>query len=81
MPGDMYANIDKLGAVMVPVFIMHGTEDEVVPFKAGKALHRILQRPHKPWWVEGAGHNNIEYSWRADYFNNVRSFLRTLEAA
>jgi hypothetical protein len=44
------------------VFIVHGTQDEVVPFWHGEDLFMSLpqQWRAKPFWVEGAGHNNIE---------------------
>jgi fermentation-respiration switch protein FrsA (DUF1100 family) len=45
-----------------PVFIIHGTQDEVVPFWHGQDLFLALEQSWraKPFWVEGAGHNNIE---------------------
>lgn len=44
------------------MFIIHGTQDEVVPFWHGQELFLALPQPWraKPFWVEGAGHNNIE---------------------
>lgn len=41
---------------------MHGTQDEVVPFWHGEDLFMSLNQQWraKPFWVEGAGHNNIE---------------------
>jgi len=45
-----------------PVFIVHGTQDEVVPFRHGQELFLAIPQSWraKPFWVEGAGHNNIE---------------------
>lgn len=41
---------------------MHGTQDEVVPFWHGEKLFEALPQEWraKPFWVEAAGHNNIE---------------------
>ena len=41
---------------------MHGTQDEVVPFWHGENLFAALPQEWraKPFWVDGAGHNNIE---------------------
>jgi abhydrolase domain-containing protein 17 len=48
--------------VACPVLVVHGTRDEIVPFWNGEDL--FLAAPvhwrAKPFWVEGAGHNNIE---------------------
>ena len=60
--GDRFPNVDYAPYIRCPVFIVHGTQDEVVPFWHGQelflALHQVWRS--KPFWVEGAGHNNIE---------------------
>lgn len=62
MAGDKFPNIDYAQDIACPVFIIHGTQDEVVPFWHGQDLFMALQQQWraKPFWVEGAGHNNIE---------------------
>jgi len=62
MIGDKFPNIDYAPNIKCPVFIVHGTQDEVVPFWHGEDLFMALpqQWRAKPFWVEGAGHNNIE---------------------
>jgi len=62
LPGDRFPNIDYATRIKCPVFIVHGTQDEVVPFWHGQSLFMALQQcwRAKPFWVEGAGHNNIE---------------------
>jgi fermentation-respiration switch protein FrsA (DUF1100 family) len=62
MVGDRFPNVDYAPYIACPVFIVHGTQDEVVPFWHGQELFIALPQPWraKPFWVEGAGHNNIE---------------------
>ena len=62
MVGDRFPNIDYAPYIQCPVFIVHGTQDEVVPFWHGQELFLALNQSWraKPFWVEGAGHNNIE---------------------
>jgi hypothetical protein len=62
MVGDRFPNINYAPEIRCPVFIIHGTQDEVVPFWHGQDLFLALSQPWraKPFWVEGAGHNNIE---------------------
>lgn len=57
-----FPNIDYAPYIGCPVFIVHGTQDEVVPFWHGEDLFMSIPQPWraKPFWVEGAGHNNIE---------------------
>ena len=62
MMGDKFPNSDYAQHIACPVFIVHGTQDEVVPFWHGQELFLSIPQPWraKPFWVEGAGHNNIE---------------------
>ncbi len=59
---DKFPNVDYAPFIKCPVFIVHGTQDEVVPFWHGEELFLALEQcwRAKPFWVEGAGHNNIE---------------------
>lgn len=61
-PCDMFPNIDRIGNITCPVFIVHGTKDEVVPFWNGEQL--FLAAPvhlrARPFWIDGGGHNNLE---------------------
>eukprot|EP00440_Ansanella_granifera_P025456 gb/GFBE01027644.1/.p1 GENE.gb/GFBE01027644.1/~~gb/GFBE01027644.1/.p1 ORF type:complete len:271 (+),score=47.30 gb/GFBE01027644.1/:1-813(+) len=70
---DIFKNYEKIGNITSPVAIMHGTTDEVVPWENGKALHRSLQRPYDPLWLEGYGHNNMPQDICFDY---VKDFVR-----
>jgi pimeloyl-ACP methyl ester carboxylesterase len=40
----------------VPVVVIHGTRDAVVPFSHGERLYRLAKEPKGFWAVEGAGH-------------------------
>mmetsp|Transcript_13192 Transcript_13192/g.18551 ORF Transcript_13192/g.18551 Transcript_13192/m.18551 type:complete len:259 (+) Transcript_13192:77-853(+) len=79
LPGDMFPNIDRMKIVQCPVFIIHGTRDEIVPFWHGQELFFATQTKWraKPFWVDGAGHNNIEALLREDglFFDRINSFL------
>eukprot|EP01062_Namystynia_karyoxenos_P044994 TRINITY_DN33315_c0_g1_i4.p2 TRINITY_DN33315_c0_g1~~TRINITY_DN33315_c0_g1_i4.p2 ORF type:complete len:269 (+),score=64.97 TRINITY_DN33315_c0_g1_i4:70-876(+) len=78
---DLYRNAAKLPLVQRPVFIIHGTEDRVVPFSHGRGLHALCRRPHPPLWVPNAGHNNVEHVQGSHAFHDaLRSFLDTLRA-
>ena len=48
-----------LSKVSCPVFIFHGTADEVVPFSSGLKLARLLHKPENLIVIEGGGHNNL----------------------
>jgi len=56
---DIFKNYEKVPQILCPVFIMHGTHDDVVPVNNGRQLHRALRQPYPPFWVEGRGHNDM----------------------
>lgn len=78
--GDKFCNIDLIGSVLSPVFIMHGTHDEIVPFWHGQELYLSVEKKFraKPYWVEEAGHNNIEVQDTAKFFQRVAQFVNTV---
>mmetsp|Transcript_37103 Transcript_37103/g.85738 ORF Transcript_37103/g.85738 Transcript_37103/m.85738 type:complete len:151 (-) Transcript_37103:142-594(-) len=79
MSGDMFPNIDRVGSIESPIFVIHGTRDEIVPFWHGEGLFLACQRRFRarPFWVDGAGHNNIESLLRDSgaFFEHLRYFL------
>lgn len=62
LPWDMFPNVDRIAYIECPIFVIHGTRDEVVPFWNGEGLFFAAQVKWraKPYWVEGCGHNNVE---------------------
>jgi hypothetical protein len=80
MWGDSFPNVDKIQNVSCPVFIIHGTRDEIVPFWNGEDLflNAPIQWRACPYWVESAGHNNVETSFKEDnlFFKRFQEFLQ-----
>jgi len=83
LPGDLFANIDKIGDVCCPVFIIHGTQDEIVPCRHGRGLYKRCQlagNAYDPFWVEDADHNNLESQAGDAFFDRIRRFLEHLDS-
>ncbi|KEP66159.1 UNVERIFIED_CONTAM: alpha/beta hydrolase, putative [Hammondia hammondi] len=80
LPGDMFCNIDKIGKVDCPVFIIHGTKDEIVPVHHGMELYNRCPVSVTPYWVEGGGHNNLELLGRRTFYENVARFLKLVRS-
>jgi uncharacterized protein len=54
---DDYSPERWIGSVSpVPVVVIHGTKDAVVPFPHGERLYRLAGQPKGFWKVEGGGH-------------------------
>jgi fermentation-respiration switch protein FrsA (DUF1100 family) len=79
LPGDLFPNVDRMKNIDSPVFIIHGTRDEVVPFWHGQELFLACQRRFRarPFWIQGAGHNNIESMLRQTtaFHDHIRFFF------
>lgn len=60
-----------------PVLIIHGTNDDVVPFWHGDELLRSFRPQYRaqPYWVDGLGHNQIEHKRKEEYTKRVKSFI------
>lgn len=60
-----------------PVFIVHGKEDPVVPFKHGKYLYESIPEEFKatPFWVEGMGHNHYSRHVGCELMKRINQFL------
>jgi pimeloyl-ACP methyl ester carboxylesterase len=51
--------LSKIGAVKMPVLVVHGTRDTVVPVQMGERLYAAAPEPKRFIEVEGAGHHNL----------------------
>lgn len=66
-------SIDKVPKITSPVLVIHGTEDEVIDFSHGLAIHERCPRAVEPLWVEGAGHNDVELY--GQYLERLKQFI------
>lgn len=88
---DIFRNYEKMDKIQQPVFIMHGTADQVVPFSNGKAIHEMCANPAPPFWVPERGHNDMpdhaclqkvhEFLNNLDYTQPTSSSYRSVGAA
>lgn len=76
---DCFANLNKVSKIQAPVLIVHGTKDEVVPLAHGKVLFKLCRRPHRPFWVQGASHNDIELNHFPLFCQRLQEFVWGLD--
>jgi fermentation-respiration switch protein FrsA (DUF1100 family) len=55
---DRYMTRDYIGQIHIPLFILHGEADAVVPVAMGRALFVIANEPKEIVTLAGAGHDN-----------------------
>lgn len=74
LPFDKFPNYRDIRRVHCPVLIMHGTADEVIGFWHGAKLYDLANSPKQSFWVENAGHNNLEQVAGERYIKTIQDF-------
>ena len=70
-----FDSINKINRLKLPVLILHGTEDRVVPFEMSRRLYEKAPTPKRLKLIRGGGHNNSATVGGAEYLKTVRDFL------
>jgi fermentation-respiration switch protein FrsA (DUF1100 family) len=70
-----FDSIQKIREVRAPILIVHGTRDEVVPFRMGQQLFAAAPEPKRFYSIEGAGHNNLMEVGGEPYLACLQSFV------
>ena len=85
-PMDIFRNYSKIENILCPVFIMHGTDDLVVPCNNGRSLYAQLQErschsslEYPPLWIQNRGHNDIPEDIILNHSRKFLNFLKTRE--
>jgi len=61
---DRFASEEKIGSIDVPLLVVHGVDDQIVPIRLGRRLFEKAREPKKFVAIEGAGHNDLRQSGR-----------------
>ena len=59
----------------VPVLIMHGKQDETVPFQQGQELYNAAPQPKRFYAVSGGGHSGLYEVGGQRYFQTIQGFV------
>ncbi len=71
-----YDNIGKIGKVRVPVLILHGDQDETVPYSHGLRLFSAANEPKRFFTIPNADHNDTYEVGGKSYLNAFATLLR-----
>lgn len=74
-----FDSVTKIKRLHCPVLIMHGTEDEVVPFELGQRLFAAANEPKEFYPIPGATHNDPYLVGGEAYYAKIREFLESLK--
>jgi len=56
---DRYDSLSRIINVRVPLLVMHGDADRVIPQLFGRRLFEAANEPKEGFWPQGVGHNDI----------------------
>ena len=80
LSGVHFDSAAKIGAIRCPKLFIHGSLDEIVPFRLGKKLFDLAPEPKQFLEVSGAGHNDLIWVAGPDYSRTIRKFLREIDS-
>jgi fermentation-respiration switch protein FrsA (DUF1100 family) len=75
LPWDKFNNLAKINAVDMPILIMHGKRDIVVPYSHGKAMLKATGSRGEGFFLDEAGHNNFVATAKEAYWDAIATLL------
>lgn len=78
LPWDKFNNASKIKRVRVPVLVIQGDADEIVPFRHGQRIFELANEPKQKLWVHGAHHNDVLLTATGQYLESLRRFAAGL---
>ena len=73
-----YDNLAKVVRLRMPLLVLHGDHDGVVPFALGRRLFEAAPEPKRFYAIPGADHNDTYLVGGEAYWKAVASFLEIL---
>ncbi len=70
-----YDNLGKIDKLQVPVLIIHGEDDEIIPVDMGRRLYAAAREPKEIYIIPGAHHNDTYLVGGRAYYEKLRSFI------
>jgi fermentation-respiration switch protein FrsA (DUF1100 family) len=71
-----YDNLGKIAQIRTAKLIVHGDQDEIVPFAMGRRLFARALQPKEFYPIRGAGHNDTYFVGGESYFRRLATFVR-----
>ena len=66
---------EKIKKTRLPLLVLHGDRDEIVPIEQGKKVFDAAPEPKKFFTITGAGHNDTYAVGGANYFHQWKEFI------
>ena len=70
-----YPLADRLRDIHVPILVVHGDRDDIVPLEMGKQVFEAAHEPKSLYIVPGANHNDLYQVGGKPYFQRLKRFV------
>jgi uncharacterized protein len=70
-----YDNLAKVPRLRMPLLVLHGDRDDVVPFAQGKRVFEAAPEPKRLFAIPGASHNDTYLVGGEAYWSAIAAFL------
>ncbi|MBI3098692.1 MAG: alpha/beta fold hydrolase [Planctomycetes bacterium] len=70
-----FDNLGRIPSLKVPVLIVHGRRDEIVPFAQGERLFAAAPEPKEFVAIEEGTHNDLVFTGGGRLFDKIRSWV------
>jgi uncharacterized protein len=71
-----FDSLAKVRSLQVPLLVIHGTGDRVIPARMGQALYEAASSPKVLLLIPQAGHSNVRKINRALYVQTLQKFVQ-----
>jgi hypothetical protein len=76
-----YETIAKVPRLTLPLLVLHGERDDIVPIAQGRRVFEAAGGPKRFFAIPGAGHNDTYVSGGEAYWRALGEFLESLRAS
>ena len=74
---DVHFNLaQKVDALQVPLLVIHGEQDSIVPMALGRQVFDAAHEPKRWYAVSGAEHNDVPFVGGESYFREIDTFIQ-----
>ncbi len=77
-PFDKYPNLSNISILKIPLLVIQGSRDSVIPPWHGKKIYAKAKGFKQAFWVSGADHNNILDVAKEKYWQALENFTHHL---